>query len=143
VAHTEDGKVIEAIFGGNDNKDAASFVPFTRQMTQENEDVRAFQGATASVGAFQVSNRSPLVIVDNIITGILMKTSDISKPDSFKAAFAAAAKADVSYKMSGTMVSQYSFKKKSCKSVASNLGDLIITPKTGQGNIQLNITTFL
>lgn len=143
VAHTEDGKVFDAIFGGNENSGTASFVSFKRQTTSENEDVRAYQGKTAAIGAFQVSNKNPLVIVDNIITGVLLKTADITKPDAFKAAFAAATNADVSYKMSGTMVSQYSFNKKSCLKVASSLGDLVITPLGVDGNISLNITTFL
>lgn len=81
--------------------------------------------------------------IENVIPGLLYKTSNVLKAEEIRAALRTTVDTDIEFKMSGPMVQAIQFSDVSCSKVASKIGDLIITPKTGGAALTLNITSFM
>lgn len=81
--------------------------------------------------------------IENVIPGLLYKTNDVGKAEAVRTYIAETLDTDdILFKMSGPMVESILIQNRNCSTVASALGNLTLTPKTGPPMV-INLDTFL
>ena len=146
VAHSQNGKIWELLYGGYESIDQIDWYSFKRIPDLDGGGtVRAFVANNIAVGPVNISTSpSSQLVISNSIDGLMLKTSDLFRPQTLKGNLSVFLNTDVTYSMTGPMVNKFTFVKIKCGAAASILSNsLTFNPQAGGKPIKLNISTFL
>jgi hypothetical protein len=111
------------------------------------ENLRAFKTSQIAIGNITLGtdkNNQMGMTIENVLPGMLYKTSNISMAEGIRTRIAEIINSDdITFEMSGPMVNTILLEGQDCTEIASKLGNLTLTAKTGGDVMNINISTFL
>lgn len=146
ICHSLNGNTFQLIYGGSEVPLTTPTYKYART-TLSGENLRAFETSKIAIGGIVLGtqkNNQMGMTIENVVPGLVYKTNDIGKAEQIRTAIGLAVNSDnIQFDMSGPMVNAINIEGLSCSTVASNLGNLMMTANSGGAVMQLDINTFL
>lgn len=146
LSHSKNGNTFQLIYGGSEVPLTTPTYKYART-TLSGENLRAFAASKIAIGGIVLGtskNNQMGMTIENVVPGMVYKTNDIAKAEQIRTAIGLAVNSDnIQFDMSGPMVNTIIIEGQNCTTVASMIGNLMMTANSGGAVMQLDINTFL